>query len=107
MGRAGLGRLLAQLTSLVQNPMGAGEGWWWVGRVPGTGLIPRPEVVPFSSSQTSDMSSMEGWGGGREGPTPSHQDPGQQQWQGKQGGLEPQGCAALSARLTQRSPTAS
>lgn len=64
MGRAGLGRSLAQLTSLVQNPMGGGEGWWWVGRAPGTGSIPRPEVVPFSSSQTSDI-SMEGWGGGR------------------------------------------
>lgn len=87
MGRAGLGRSLAQLTSLVQNPMGAGDGRWWAGRAPGTGSIPRPEMVPFSSSQTSDVSRMEGRGGGREGPTPSHQEPGQQQWQGKQGQL--------------------
>lgn len=35
------------------------------GTGPRTGSIPRPEVVPFSSSQTSDMSSMEGRGGGR------------------------------------------
>lgn len=84
VGRAGRGQSLAQLTSLVQNPTGAGEGWWWAGWAPRSQLIPGLELVPFSSSQTSEMSSVEGRRGCREGPIPSHQEPGQTQRLGKQ-----------------------
>lgn len=56
------------------------------GRCPGAGSIPRLELVPFSSSQTSEMSSVERRRGGREG---SHPFPpvehGRKQRQGKQG----------------------
>lgn len=70
VGRTGLGQSLAQLTSLVQNPtgvLGRGGGEW--DGCPGTGSIPRPELVTFSRGQTSEMGSVEGRRGGREGPS--------------------------------------
>lgn len=39
VGRTGLGRPLAQPTSLVQNPQGCWGGWWWVGRAPGSWAV--------------------------------------------------------------------
>lgn len=64
----------------------------------------RPELAPFSSSQTSEMGSVVERRGSRGGPIPSHQQNlGRNRAQARQG-HKPQ---SLSARLTRRSPTAS
>ena len=95
----GLGQLLAQLTSLVQNPIrGAGEG----DRCPGAGSIPRPELVPFSR----DGQCGEEEGQQRGVPSlPTSRNWAETEWQGKRG--RPASSPALGAWLTRRSPTAS
>lgn len=101
----GLGPPLAQLTSLVQNPVrGAGEEWWRGG----TGT---QELGPFQTRTGAILEQpdlRDGQCGGEEGqqggPIPSHQQNlGRNRAQARQG-HKPQ---SLSARLTRRSPTAS
>lgn len=77
----GLGQSFAQLTALVQNLIGVqGKGGGRVGGCPGAEPTPRPELAPFSSSQTSEMGGVQGRRGGREGSHPFPPvEPGQKQ----------------------------
>lgn len=60
----GLGQLLAQLTSLVQNPIGGvGGGWWWGG----TGTQELGRFPGWKWRHSPEMGSVERRRGGREG----------------------------------------